>query len=498
MARLTTRLPPRRRALRPPPWPLAVLVVGAFVHAVAWGIVQPPLQGPDEIEHVAYVQQLAETGSPPVQNSPGAPWSSEIQTALLELDLGLTKGNIEAHPSWSGVDRRAWASYQRRIASEQRKDGTGANAQARTPPLFYLLAAPPYLLTPGGGLLDRVAVVRLVNAVLFAAVVWLTWLLAAEIFRWSVTARLVAAGAVALHPKLAALAGNVGPDVLLALTWTLFALLAVRVVRYGPTVGRAISLAAVTGASVLTQPRGLALIPVAVVAALLALQYHRPPVRTGLKLLAAGTGVLGICVAIAALWSAHGAGPGGGGAFGGEVTQQSGATVRAFFSYVFQFYFGDWGFMLGDIGPAYGWRQMYIETFFGGFANLEVGFTPATVDKLQITVAAGLVTLWTQLVWFRDRVVARWRPFVLLASMPLSMLFVLHLSAYRDMTVNPADPLITGRYLTPLIALFGLTVAFVCVHVPRRAVPWLCAAVLMTGVVVSVSAMGITLTRFYA
>ena len=497
MPRLNLR-PPRLRRFARPPLALIAIVIVAFASALAWGIVQPPFQGPDEIEHIAYVQRLAETGSPPRMGTDGPPWSSEIQTALVTLSLGPIKGHLDARPSFAKSDHELWEAYERDIAPGQRENGSGRNGQARTPPLYYLINVPVYLLAPSD-LLDRIAAMRVVNALLFAAVVALTWLLAAELFPRSAMFRVVAAGAVALHPKLAALAGNVSTDVLLALAWTVFALVAVRMVRRGPTLGRAVALAAATAASVLTHGRGLALVLAALVAAVVILERHRPGRAAVLKMVAAGAVIVGVAVTLAAVWSANGAGPGGGGAFGGEITQSTGGpNPRGFLSYVFQFYFRDWSFLAGDIGPDYGWRQMYIETFFAGFANLEVVFTEATFDKLQLAVAFGLVLLWTQLIWSRDRLRRHWPSLVVLAGLVLSLLLVLHLSAYRDMLQNPDDPLITGRYLTPAIAIFGLAVAFSCVILPRRLVPAAAAAVLCTGVVLQVSALGVALTRFHA
>ena len=44
------------------PRPLAALLAVATIQVVAWILVLPPFQGPDEDAHFAYVQHLAETG----------------------------------------------------------------------------------------------------------------------------------------------------------------------------------------------------------------------------------------------------------------------------------------------------------------------------------------------------------------------------------------------------------------------------------------------------
>src|SRR4051794_33324113 len=57
----------RRRlaTLRRIPMPLRILLAIALVELLAWTIAMAPFQGPDENNHFAYAQQLAETGGKP-------------------------------------------------------------------------------------------------------------------------------------------------------------------------------------------------------------------------------------------------------------------------------------------------------------------------------------------------------------------------------------------------------------------------------------------------
>jgi hypothetical protein len=75
------------------PAPLkAILIVGA-IQSIAWNLVTPPFQGPDESTHYAYIQHLAETGnlpSPQTQVSALAahkPFSTEEREAMRWLNL---------------------------------------------------------------------------------------------------------------------------------------------------------------------------------------------------------------------------------------------------------------------------------------------------------------------------------------------------------------------------------------------------------------------------
>lgn len=478
------------------PWPLAALLAVAALQALTWAIITPPFQGPDEAEHAAYAQHLAETGNSVTRKAGGPGYSTEIETALLSLNLAALRSNASARPALTPLDEEAWKAYQRTMPDEHRKNGVGPNAQAQNPPLYYALQVVPYRLAASGDLFTRLFAMRLLNVLLFVGIVALVWHLAAELFqqRWP---RVVAAGAVALQPKLASLAGSVSPDVLLTFVWTAFALVAVRTLRRGPTMRNVALLGALTAASVLTQGRGLALVPAALVLGIVLLVRFRPARATALKLAGVGGGIALAGLVLAALWSASSSG--GDGAFGGEITQSAGnPNLREFLSYVWQFYFESFSFLDTRVGPPYGYRQMYVETFFSSLASLEVVFRPRTFDYLQIAIAVGFVVLYTQIVVYRRRLLSRWPVVLVLGSMIASLLVVLHVSAYRDMLINPSQPLITGRYLIPAIALFGITLAFVCSHLPRRVGHIAGALVLAVGVTLSLGSFGVALERFYA
>jgi hypothetical protein len=82
------------------------------------------------------------------------------------------------------------------------------------------------------------------------------------------------------------------------------------------------------------------------------------------------------------------------------------------------------------------------------------------------------------------------------ASVVVALLGLLHISSYRDLQVG-GDPLITGRYLLPAIAAFGLAVAWVIGSLPRRAAPWAGAVVLAGFVLLDVEGFLINAQRFY-
>src|SRR4051812_27381020 len=66
---------------------LLALLLAATVEALAWMVVLPPLQGPDEIGHFAYTERIVETGSIPWYRAnptkPGRATSTETYAAAL-------------------------------------------------------------------------------------------------------------------------------------------------------------------------------------------------------------------------------------------------------------------------------------------------------------------------------------------------------------------------------------------------------------------------------
>ncbi len=70
--------------------PAAAIALIAFLNAGSWALITPPFQTPDEPDHFAYAQYIAETGHAPsttpapAPHSPAArrwPWKARTPTA---------------------------------------------------------------------------------------------------------------------------------------------------------------------------------------------------------------------------------------------------------------------------------------------------------------------------------------------------------------------------------------------------------------------------------
>jgi 4-amino-4-deoxy-L-arabinose transferase-like glycosyltransferase len=477
---------------RRPPRPLALLLGAATVLTVAWTFSTAPFQGPDEPAHFNYTQHLAETGHKPSVSTGGHPDSTQVGNALFYLNLSQLAGVSDARPSWTPVEEQRYQDIVTALGEKGEEDGVGPNPLAKNPPLYYAYQVVPYWIGSLGGFWDRLIVMRLASGLLFLVTVALTWFAAAEVFR-STWARLIAAGCVALLPQLTAISGTINADNLLIAVWAGFVFAALRLVRRGLSPLRILAVCALAAASLLTHGRGTAILPALAIAVLVALIQARPSLPQAARALAPGVGLLLVSVLVYRLLLAPSTG-----AYGGELTLNpyGNATIKGFINATWQFYFPRLPFMSARIGPEYGFHQVFIESFYGRFASLEVGYPATVYSLLQAASVIGLAGLAAAIVGRWATVRAHWGEVVVVVSVAVSMIGLLHAASYRALAISN-DPLITGRYLLPLATVFGLTVAFVLTSLRPRASALAGTFVLSSLLALNLAGLMLTFTRFY-
>jgi hypothetical protein len=487
-----------RAAFSKLPAALALILLAGALQSIAWDIALPAFQGPDEDAHFAYLQHLAETGTVPSSSSGNAPNSAEVRNALIELGLRPLIGNLKARPAWSSADLALWHQIEDGLPRGSRANGAGPNSTAGNPPLYYAAMSVPYRLFVWLPILKRLFLLRLVNSLCFLATIALTWMIAGELFgriRWK---QALAAGVVALEPQLGFMSAVINADNLLIALTTAFLFSALRLLTRGPSMRRVLVTSALAAAAILTHGRGLVTLPVLVVALVAAWIRHRPATRDAVGRAAAAAGTV---VAAVLAYILFGRVAGGSSLYGGQVhALNSGSfNLRQFLSFVYQFYFPRLPSLRPRLGPDYGYRQVFIDTFYGTFGWLEVTFKQRIYDLLQVLSALGLLAFYTTCV-VRWRVLMRsWPAVAVMLSLLLTMLFFLHYVSYRALIGNGAtDPIVVGRYLLPMVSLFGLAIAFTVGSLPRRAAPVVGAVILSIGVLLSLGGIGLTAARFYA
>jgi 4-amino-4-deoxy-L-arabinose transferase-like glycosyltransferase len=457
------------------------------VAGLAWICVLPPVQGPDEDSHVAYVQRVAETreipwsavNPPPV--NPGFAYSTELAYALNYGFVMPAWGNPSARPARTEADERIWARQDALLGPEARADG-GFTSAMRNPPLYYLYEAVPYAIASGGSMFDRVFAMRLANLPALVAIVVFAWLIAGELFgrrRWLQTLATLAA---ALQPQVLHMTAVVSPDVFLAAVWAAALYVMTIIVKRGPTRGRLAWLGLLTVASCLTHSRGLSiLLPVIVVLWLIAWRQSSAgrPRRVAIAAIA-----LAMAAGLATLVYY---------AVAGDLATD---RVRQFASYVWQFYLPRLPFMDVSISPDYGIAEI-VARWVSGFGMLEVSFQPGVLDALRRVALVVALLAVAGVIERRRDVRRRLGLVVVYAAAAVGYMALLHAAAFRSLLTS-ADPVITGRYLITLAPLYGAVIALAVAWLPGRWAPIAGGAAAACVLLLQLAALSLLFARFYA
>jgi 4-amino-4-deoxy-L-arabinose transferase-like glycosyltransferase len=258
--------PPRRAAL-------AAGVV-AFVASATWALIEPPLNAPDETEHVAYAQSVAEQGRAPDTVPTGRRlYSSELTAAFDGAQVAGQIGQRQGRPPWLQADERRWQSAAR--AHSRRDDAGGYTTGAPYQPLYYAALAPAQLVAGSSSFWSRLTLMRLTSALLAALGAACVVLLVRELVpepRWPA----LAAGLLyALHPMVSFMGGVVNNDVAVNAGAALVLWLAIRALRRGLTTATAVALGAALVLVAVAKGSGLALWPAAALAVTVAVWRQR-------------------------------------------------------------------------------------------------------------------------------------------------------------------------------------------------------------------------------
>lgn len=429
---------------------LAIAAVAAL-NAATWSFITPVFQVPDEVAHVAYVQSLGETGRPPAQPR-AIMLSPEEQVAMADAGFGTPFARTLHAATWSPLQQAQLAADERQ-AFERRATVSGGEGEPE-PPLYYTLESIPYRVASHDSLLDRLTLMRLLSASLAGVTALLCFLFVRECLpgrRWAWT---VGGLGVAFTPMLGFVSGGVNPDALLfALSAALFLCIA-RAWRRGATLRLALVAGALIAAGMLTKVNFYGLVPGTLLGLTLAarrttLAWNREVlVRVGATVLLAGT-LFGLGIAFqVAVWHRPFA-------VGRPASPESHVSLLSHFGYVWQVFLPRLPFMAPTTLTHPGYEQLF-RSFVGVFGWMVV-WLPGSVYRVASIVLVLTVLLAVRTLR-RDPRELRWRAREILgyATMAGALLLLVGLSAdlRRDIL-----HIVQGRYLLPLLPLFGLLLA---------------------------------------
>ena len=492
----------RRRRSRLPAAAWMCVAVG-LLNAVAWGVITPLFQTPDEPGHVAYVQYAAETGKPPTGRFDIQHYSQEERRLLDAL-------------RWKAVRRRqdvrvpGTASFHKRVERDvgteaNRVSEGGYNHDTNNPPLYYYAAAAVYHLSPWTSLPDRVHALRLLSAVLAAVTVLFTFLFLRELLPSTPWAWTVGALAVAFQPMFGFTASGVSPDsVLYAASAGTFYALALAF-RRGLTLRRGLAIGSFASVGILAKYNMAGLAPgIAVGLLALVIRAGRERRREALGGALAAIAVVFVPLAMYALFNStvwdRGLYFGSGGVQGPTGIQLgSGETISANleggFNYMWQFYLPRLPSM-DPFFPEFELRQIWFNGFIGQFGWLDYGFAQ-WVYNLALAIAIGILALAArELIRARDAIRTRIGELITYLTLVAGMLILIGGTSYIA-RLGGAVGYEQPRYLFPLLALYGGLIAIAARGAGKRYGPAVGVLLVCLAVAHTAAALLLTLSRYY-
>jgi len=471
------------------------LVAGvAVMNAAAWSLLTPVFLVPDEISHVAYVQQVAETGRPPVPHDPPV-FSRELRAAMVAVRSGTTTRTVWRAKPWTAAEqRRIDGLLDRPLA----RVGNGSAGDVDPePPLYYALEALPYRAASSGTLVTRIAFMRLLSALLAGATALLAFLFVRECLPsrpWTWT---VGGLVVAFAPMLGYVSGGVNPDALLfAVAAALFLCIA-RAFRRGLTRRLAFVIGAVIALGLLTKLNFYGLVPGAALALALAARRRERTWQLGtlrLPALALAIGLVPFALMLlldATAWDRsmvllHST---------SDAHDDHGGLLGQL-SFLWQVYFPRLPGQRDAFEGVAAWDGWW-KSFFGKFGGLDVYF-PAWAYRVGLAAFVVLLGLAARTLATSGRVVRARRSelagYLLMASSLLTLIALVALRGWAPGIGAAAQ----GRYLLPLLPLLAAVIALAVRGVGARWGRPLGALVIVAALAWSVCAQLVVVAAFYA
>ena len=474
--------------------------LGAGVFAVtalitlSWSLVTPPFQAPDEQDHFAYVQQLAENGTTPSQTGTQERWSSQLRLGLYATRALAANEQADGRAPWLARDEHAWALSDGGHAS--RKDGGGPTTAATHGPVYYGVMTVPYRLAGGASLWSQLELMRIFSGLLSALTVLFVLLAAREVAPKRPLFAVGAALLVALNPMFTFIGASVNNDVGVNTAAALLLLLVMRAARRGLTVPLAAGIGLTLGVLPVIKGTSYALYVVAAIALLALLLRSR-----------SRKAVLGVAVAVATVvvvqvfWSQIAAGfgrttfttPGGGAPIAaGSLWSTAGSSL----SYLWQIFLPPLPSMLdhypGYILPGY---NIYVVRGWASFGWYTIEF-PKLVYVAIVLGIAGTVAcaaLFARRRW--DWLKANWVIVLTLVVTPIIVVAAVE----RAFSTIGQRPIIAemGRYVFPAIGALAILAAGAWWARGERWAARITTAVLVSLMVLTFASQLLTLRGFY-
>ncbi len=486
--RLTVRARAALRRLPRAAWACALV---AILNAACWSLINPPFQTPDEPSHYAYTAALAETGELPT--APLEYFSPAENIALRDLQQTQVRYSPQNHTIFTAAQQR---QLQSDLAFPLSRTSPSAGVATSEPPLYYALELVPYYAGSNGTVLDRLALMRLLSALITGLTALFVFLFVREALPGAPWAWTVAGLGVAFAPLVGLMGGAVNSDTLLyAVSAALFYCLA-RGFRRGLTVRLGIAIGATIALGLTTKLNFLGLLPGALLGlVVLAVRARRVSRRRAHGALGAGLLVAaslpGAYVATNLL-----SGRDAYGTLSQSASSTAGRSLTSELSYIWQFYLprlpGMHSYFPGIFTPV----KFWVNGFVGLYGWVDTVF-PAWVYRVALIPIALLAILLARGLFIsRGALRSRLAELCVYAVVGIGLAALVGASDYLEYPKSTGS-YVQPRYLLPLLALYGAALAIAARGAGRRWGPVAGAAIVVLFIAHDVFSQLLEISRFY-
>jgi len=462
----------------------------AFANAAVWALITPIFDAPDEYDHYAYSEYLAQTGHAPCQACKRPPWSTDERLAIATLHVVSYIEGSDGRPPWLAAS----------IPDGPQNDGGGPTTAATHSPVYYALTLPAYAAAHSDSVASRVTAMRLVSAALGALTVISILLAAWEIF--SVRYRMFAVFAAllaAFQPMFSFGSGSLNNDAGVNLVAASLLYVMVRGLRTYLTTGLAVASGILLALAPLMKGTGYELYP-AVLLAVVVMLVRRHESR---DLRAVGFGLATFAL-VQIAWSLV-AGHFERASFttpGGVVPGSSGPVADAlrhpfgFASYFWQVFLPKLPFMT-DLHPQ-PWPafDIYVKRGWAAFGWYAIEFPNwiyVVIAGIMVTVGLfALRSLWRLRASLRPHL-----PVILVVALVISSVIGAVEASFYTPTGGRAVVAEQGRYAFTAIGAFAIVTASSCFAFGRRYAPWIASTLMTLVVALNLASVLVALRGFY-
>jgi 4-amino-4-deoxy-L-arabinose transferase-like glycosyltransferase len=466
----------------------------AVLNCACWSFLIPPLQGPDEQAHFAYVQQLVENGKMP-NGSSEENFSPEELAAMNDLGFGevILNAGSPSIPNRAGREKLLHDLSQPGLS---RKGDGSVGVAASEPPLYYALQTVPYELGSGSSLITRLELMRLLSALLCGLTVLLVFLFIREALPAVPWAWTVGALSAALSPLLGFVGGSLDPDALLfAVCAALFYCFA-RAFRRGFDRRMAGALGGVVALGFLTKVNFLALVAgIAVGLILLTIREARVSRREAYRTLALAAGiaispgVLYFLVNLAGHKELLGI-------VSGSIKTTERHNIPNELAYIWQFYLPRLPGMPHDFPGIFPPWHVWFKGAVARYNWLETSF-PGWVYKVALIPTAAIAGLSARELYLKRQLLRQriWEFAVYLTMLVglMGLLAAASFDSFPTLALGDSEP----RYFLPMLALGGALLALAARGAGKRSGPVAGAAIVMLFLGHDVLSQLLEISRYY-